>query len=235
MQRQSISVAPLGGLSRDLRLVGTQFSTAISVHYAGYIIGQIPSNLILTRTRPSWTMATAVLLGGAITLCMVVVKDFTGLVLQRLFLGIIAAPVWPGTLYVASSFYKRKELGTRVSILYSSNILSTAFQGLIAAPIFSELGGSRGLGGWQWMYIILGTAAGSIAGMLRPHSVPLDQTCLLLHVFDVASMSLKQAHRAHTDTSSYRLLYASRFAEFHLVAFTGREEARPRAHDCRHG
>lgn len=170
IQRQSISVAPLGGLSRDLGLVGAQFSTAVSVHYAGYIIGQIPSNLLLTRSRPSWTMAIAVFLGGAITLSMVGVNNFTGLVLQRFFLGIIAAPVWPGTLYVASSFYKRKELGTRVSILYSSNILSIAFQGLIAAPIFSQLGGSRGLGGWQWMYIVLGTAAGFVAGMLTSAS-----------------------------------------------------------------
>lgn len=164
LQRQSISVAPLGGLNEDLGLKGTQFSTAVSIHYVGYILGQVPANLVLTRTRPSWTLATVVFLGGVITLCMAAVKGFTGLVLQRFFLGVVAAPCWPGTVYVVSSFYKRKELGTRISILYSANSLSIAFQGLIAAPIFSQLGGVRALGGWNWMYIILGTAAGVFAG-----------------------------------------------------------------------
>lgn len=165
LQRQSISVAPLGGLNKDLGLQGTQFSTAVSVHYVGYILGQVPANLILTRIRPSRMLAIVVFLGGAITLCMSAVNGFTGLVLQRFFLGVIVAPCFPGSVYVLSSFYKRKELGTRVSILYSSNILSIAFQGLVAAPIFSELGGVRTLSGWKWMYIILGTAAGIFAGM----------------------------------------------------------------------
>lgn len=52
--------------------------------------------------------------------------------------------------------YKRKEIATRISILFSANILATAFQGLIAAPIYSELGGARGLSGWRWMYLIMG-------------------------------------------------------------------------------
>lgn len=52
--------------------------------------------------------------------------------------------------------YKRKEIATRISILFSANILATAFQGLIAAPIYSELGGARGLSGWRWMYLIIG-------------------------------------------------------------------------------
>lgn len=163
MQRQFISVAVLGGLKTDLELVGTQFSTAVSVHYAGYILGQIPSNLILTRVRPSLVLASAVLIGAVTTICLLAVNDFTGLVLQRFFLGMTAAPCWPGTLYILTSFYKRKEISTRIGIVYSSNIISTAFQGLIAAPIFSELSGERGLSGWRWLSVILGSIVGFVA------------------------------------------------------------------------
>lgn len=160
MQRQAISVAPLGGLTKDLGLAGTQFSTIISLHYVGYILGQLPANLLFTRVPPSSGLATGILLGGVATVTIASVVDYKGLVVQRFFLGVLAAPIWPGTLYITSSFYKRKELGTRIGILYTSNISSTAFQGLIAAPIFSNLGGFRGLGGWQWMFVIVGTAAG---------------------------------------------------------------------------
>jgi hypothetical protein len=43
-------------------------------------------------------------------------------------------------LYILATFYTRKELATRISILYTGNILATAFAGLIALGIF-QMGG----------------------------------------------------------------------------------------------
>lgn len=34
--------------------MGTQYNTLISILFVGYIAGQIPSNMILSRVRPSW-------------------------------------------------------------------------------------------------------------------------------------------------------------------------------------
>lgn len=47
-----------------------------------------------------------------------------------------------------SLFYTRKEIATRISILYTGNILATAFAGLIAAGIF-QMDGAAGLSGWR--------------------------------------------------------------------------------------
>src|ERR1700761_7657360 len=52
-----------------------------------------------------------------------------------------------------SIFYTRKEIAPRISILYTGNILATAFAGLIALGIF-ELDGKAGLKGWRWLFII---------------------------------------------------------------------------------
>ena len=52
-----------------------------------------------------------------------------------------------------SIFYTRKEIATRISILYTGNILATAFAGLIAIGIF-KLDGAVNLAGWQWLFII---------------------------------------------------------------------------------
>jgi len=48
-------------------------------------------------------------------------------------------------------FYTRKEIATRVSILYAGNIVAVAFAGLIAAATFSTLDGAHGLQGWRWV------------------------------------------------------------------------------------
>ena len=53
-----------------------------------------------------------------------------------------------------SIFYTRKEIATRISILYTGNILATAFAGLIAIGIF-KLDEVAGLSGWQWLAVAL--------------------------------------------------------------------------------
>lgn len=100
--RQAISVARLDSLEEDLGINDTQFSTAVSVHYASYILGQVPSNLLLTRVRPAWYICGAMALTSIATMLNVFVVDNTGLILQRLFLGIIAAPYYPGAMYMIS-------------------------------------------------------------------------------------------------------------------------------------
>ncbi|KAK5700782.1 hypothetical protein LTR97_005299 [Elasticomyces elasticus] len=64
--------------------------------------------------------------------------------------------VLPGALYILSIFYTRKEIATRISILYTGNILATAFAGLIAAGVFAGLEGSHGIAGWQWLFLLQG-------------------------------------------------------------------------------
>jgi MFS family permease len=72
--------------------------------------------------------------------------------------GIVEAPYYPGAIYIISNFYTRTEVATRIAILYTGNILATAFAGLIAAGIF-QLDGARGMAGWRWLFIIQGVSS----------------------------------------------------------------------------
>jgi hypothetical protein len=53
LDRNALANARVQGIEKTLGLHGDQFNTAISVLFAGYIALQVPSNAILTRTRPS--------------------------------------------------------------------------------------------------------------------------------------------------------------------------------------
>ncbi|KAI2474949.1 MFS transporter [Pyrenophora tritici-repentis] len=87
----------------------------------------------------------------------------TGLLLTRFFLGVTEAPYYPGAVYMLSMFYTRKEVATRIAILYTGNILATAFAGLIAAGIFHGLGDVGGISGWRWLFILQGAVTFVIA------------------------------------------------------------------------
>lgn len=91
-----------------------------------------------------------------------ITHDYEGLLLCRFFLGITEAPFYPGVLYLFSIFYTKKEIATRISILFTANICGTAFAGLIAIGCF-KLEGIAGLEGWRWLFIIQGVASFAVA------------------------------------------------------------------------
>jgi MFS family permease len=103
------------------------------------------------------------MLWAVVSALTAVTKDFVGLLLVRFFLGLTEAPYYPGAVYILSIFYNRKEVATRIAILYTGNILATAFAGLIAAGVFHGMDGSMGLAGWKWLFILQGVVTFVIA------------------------------------------------------------------------
>jgi sugar phosphate permease len=67
LDRNAIALAKLNGIQEDLNLSGSQYQTCVSILFVGYILGQIPSNMLLTRVRPSWYMASAMALWAIVS------------------------------------------------------------------------------------------------------------------------------------------------------------------------
>ncbi|KFY63372.1 hypothetical protein V496_04001 [Pseudogymnoascus sp. VKM F-4515 (FW-2607)] len=155
LDRNAIALARLDGLEEELNLTGTQYQTCIMILFVGYLLGQVPSNMLITRLRPSWYMAGCMALWAAVSALTALSNNFTSLLISRFFLGVTEAPFYPGALYVLSSFYTRKELALRMSILYTGALTATAIAGLIAIGIF-EMSGVGGISGWRWLFIIQG-------------------------------------------------------------------------------
>ncbi|PSN70344.1 MFS general substrate transporter [Corynespora cassiicola Philippines] len=165
LDQNAIANARLNDLEDDLGLVGSQYNTCISILYVGYLFAQIPSNMLMSsqKVRPSVYMGFCMIAWAAVASFTAMVKNYAGLVVVRFFLGIVEAPFYPGALYILSLFYTRKEIATRVSILYAGNIFAVSFAGLIAAATFSTLDDKHGMHGWQWLFIIEGVVTFGVA------------------------------------------------------------------------
>lgn len=111
----------------------------------------VPSNMLLTRIKPALFLVVTMMTWAIISICTAFSGNFIGLLLTRFFLGVVEAPYYPGALLIISNFYTRTEVATRIAILYTGNILATAFAGLIALGIF-QLEGKLGYAGWQVSY-----------------------------------------------------------------------------------
>jgi len=165
LDRNNIAQAKLGGFEKDLGLVGDQFNTAVSLLNVGYIIMQLPSNMILTRVRPSLYIPACVAIWSCVSAATAGVHNYHGLVAVRFILGVAEAPFWPGAFFMLSAWYTRAELALRTAVLYSGLVLATAVSGLIAAAVYAGLDGAHGIAGWQWLFIIEGALSFAMAGL----------------------------------------------------------------------
>lgn len=55
----NVNNAYLSGMEEDLEMYGNQLVTSTSIFTVGYVIGQIPCNLLLTRVSPRWVIPSA--------------------------------------------------------------------------------------------------------------------------------------------------------------------------------
>ena len=63
---------------------------------ARYLLAQLPSNMILTRVRPSIYLPCCVVLWSVVSAAAAAARNYGELVAVRFFLGIAEAPFFPG-------------------------------------------------------------------------------------------------------------------------------------------
>lgn len=83
----------------------------ISIFFFGYLICEIPSNMILSRSKPSLFLPGIMLVWGVLSALMAISNSYGALLAFRFVLGCIEAGFFPGVLYVLSCWYTRAELG----------------------------------------------------------------------------------------------------------------------------
>ncbi|GLI79150.1 hypothetical protein PoHVEF18_007478 [Penicillium ochrochloron] len=78
----NVNNAYLSGMEEDLEMYGNQLVTM------GYVIGQIPCNLLLTRVSPRWVIPSLEVGWGVAVICMSSVKSYNALYALRFLVGI---------------------------------------------------------------------------------------------------------------------------------------------------
>ncbi|KDN67441.1 putative major facilitator superfamily transporter [Colletotrichum sublineola] len=164
LDRNNIAAARLRGLQADLNLDDTQYATCLSILYVGYILMQVPSNMVINKiSRPSWYISAAMVVWGLISTLSGVTTNFGGMVATRFFLGFVEAAFLPGALLILSKWYTRRELSTRNAILFCGNLISNAFSALIGAGVLSNMQGVLGHAAWRWLFWIEGAITMTVA------------------------------------------------------------------------
>ncbi|KAI7891673.1 major facilitator superfamily domain-containing protein [Mucor mucedo] len=155
LDRSSLGNAVLDNFEQDVGITPDQFNTCVTIFYVGFLIFQVPSNILLKRFTARRWLPLLMMLWGSIACLHAGVKSYSQLMTLRFFLGFFEAGFFPGVIYFLTCFYKKNEMATRIALFWGSTVAAHAYAGILAYGIL-QLRGSGGLAGWQWLFLIEG-------------------------------------------------------------------------------
>ncbi|GHJ88189.1 hypothetical protein NliqN6_4591 [Naganishia liquefaciens] len=166
LDRTNVGTAKLAGLVQDLHMTQAQFNIASTIFFVSYVAGEVPSNLVLKKFRPSRWIPTIVILWAIIQICMGLVHTYGQLVALRFLLGLFECGLFPGISFFLSGWYKRNEASKRISLFFGGAVMAGAFGGILGYGL-SKMNGVGGKAGWSWIFIMEGILT-LLAGLASP-------------------------------------------------------------------
>jgi len=157
LDRVNIGFAALQ-MNRELGFSPAMYGFGAGIFFLGYVLCEIPSNLILARVGARTWIARIMVSWGLIACAMMFIRGPVSLVGLRFLLGAAEAGFFPGMIYYLTLWYPEAERARAVARF----MLAIPLSGVVGGPISGallELHGAAGLSGWQWLFLLEGIPA----------------------------------------------------------------------------
>jgi MFS family permease len=143
-------------LQSDLGFSNTAYGLGASLFVVGYVIFEVPSNMLLFKVGARRWIARIMISWGLATAAMVFVHTEWQFYTLRFVIGAMEAGFAPGVLYYLTLWFPASFRGRITSLLF----LASAFSGLFGAPlsglVLGNMDGVFGIRGWHWLFLLGG-------------------------------------------------------------------------------
>jgi MFS transporter, ACS family, tartrate transporter len=145
-------------LGRDLGLSDAEYGLAAGLFFVGYLLLEVPSNLILARVGARRWIGRIMISWGVVSMAMTLAEGKWSLYFLRVALGAAEAGFFPGVLLYLTYWFPARERAKTVALFMLAAPISVAIGAPLSAPLL-ELEGTLGWHGWQWLFLIEGFPA----------------------------------------------------------------------------
>lgn len=146
-------------LKQDLGFSDAMYGVGAAVFYIGYVLFEVPSNLLLARFGARKTFVRIMLLWGAASTSMMFISTPTHFYILRFLLGVFEAGFFPGIVLYLTYWYPPLRRASVLSYFFAGVAVAGILGGLVSGWIMRDMAGVWGLAGWQWMFAIEGSPA----------------------------------------------------------------------------
>lgn len=153
LNQNNIGTAYVNGMKEHYAMTGNQFNYMNTLFTVGYILGAIPSNLILHRISARYYLAGLELVWAILTVLLITSKSLNGIYALRFFLGLTEAGYFPGLEYLIGSWYSKEELTKRSTYFACAGSAAGLVSGPLQQAILTSSWAHNHLKPFQWMFV----------------------------------------------------------------------------------
>jgi ACS family tartrate transporter-like MFS transporter len=139
-------------MNGDLGFSPAVFGLGGAFFFVGYLIFQIPGNLMIHRFGARRLTALMCFTWGTFAVATAFVWDAHSFYAARFFLGVAESAFAPGMLFYISLWFPKAYRGRVLTLFMVANPLAGVF-GLPLSAMLMKLDGLANLTGWQWVFV----------------------------------------------------------------------------------
>ncbi|RYB04399.1 MFS transporter [Lichenibacterium ramalinae] len=158
LDRVNVGFAKLQML-KDLGLSETVYGLGAGMFFVGYVIFEIPSNMLMMRVGPRAWIGRILITWGIISALTLVTTSANMFYALRFLLGAAEAGFIPAIIYYLMIWFPSSQRGKASALFLAGIPLSGVIGGPLSGWLMSALDGKAGLAGWQWMFLVEGLPA----------------------------------------------------------------------------
>src|SRR5579863_2523943 len=138
----------------DLQMTPTVYGSAVGTFYLGYLLFEVPSNMILRRTGARVWIARIMVTWGLVSGAEMLVTGFWSFTALRILLGIAEAGFFPGIIYYLTYWFPTRERTRAVASFMAANAVGGMISNSLSGVIMKNFDLVWGLHGWQWVFVL---------------------------------------------------------------------------------
>lgn len=152
LDRNNIGFAALT-MNAQLGIDPQQYGLIAAMFFPGYILFEIPSNLLLHKVGARRWIARILISWGIVAMLTGFVQTATHLCIARFFLGVAEAGYFPGILLYLTYWFRRRDLGHTIASFMAANAVANIAGAPISGVILDNIHW-LGVPSWRWLLIL---------------------------------------------------------------------------------
>jgi D-galactonate transporter len=135
------------------------YGLGAGIFFAGYVLFEVPSNLLLERIGARKTLMRIMVLWGLTSAGMMFVTSPAVFYVMRFMLGVFEAGFFPGMILYLTYWYPASRRGRVMALFLTAVAMAGVIGGPVSGWVIGQMHGLYGLDGWQWMFLVEGLPA----------------------------------------------------------------------------
>jgi D-galactonate transporter len=155
LDRANVGFARLA-MQDDLGLTKAMFDLGYGMFYVGYILFEVPSNLLMQRFGARRWLARIMITWGLVSAATMFARDVWTFYGLRVLLGVAEAGFFPGIILYLSDWFPDRQRARMTAFFMLAIGLSNVLGNPLSGWIMDHFDGLSGLHGWQWLFLLEG-------------------------------------------------------------------------------